>query len=123
MQYNGDASAIYDVQVSSLAGGVGSAVNNSGATSFNYLATCPAASSPAGGIAQVVIDIPNYAATTFRKGFTSQWGMVRADDSADLVEGTCAGQWRSTAAISRVTLLFAADNLVTGSRATLYGLS
>jgi hypothetical protein len=81
----------------------------------------PAASSPAGGVGSFTIDIANYAGTTFRTDFVSEWGTVRADDSADLVRGYSSGQWRSTVAVNRITLLYAADNILAGSRVTLYG--
>jgi hypothetical protein len=122
MRLNNDSGANYDTQTGSVSGGAGAAANNSGATSFNHVAATPAASSPAGGMASFTIELPNYSSTNVRNHFVSDWGFVRADDSADLVRGYCAGQWRSTVAVNRITLLFAADNVLAGSRVTLYGM-
>lgn len=122
MRYNNDSSAIYDTQRASTAGGGFSGSNASAQTSFDYVGICPAASSPAGGIADFCIYIANYAATTFRKQFISEWTCVRADDSADIVRGFHGGQWRSTVALTRITLFFLADNILAGSRLTVYGL-
>ena len=69
------------------------------------------------------IIVPNYAATTFRKQFRSNFGGKVIDDSADTRISMSGGEWRSTAAVSRITLFFAADNIKAGSRCTLYGLT
>jgi hypothetical protein len=85
--------------------------------------TQPAASSAAGAHGETTIDIANYAATVFRKGFVSHCSAKLDDASGSMRNYSCAGEWRSTAAITRVTFATAnAQNFITGSRLSIYGL-
>lgn len=122
MRFNNDSGSNYDLEFVNWAGGSGAATNNSGQTSFNYLGDCPAASSPTGANIAFHIWIPNYVGTTFRKGFTSDSGGCIVDDSADIRRQVACGQWRSTSALTRVSLFFAADNVKAGSCMSIYGL-
>ena len=61
--------------------------------------------------------MPNYAGTAFMKNY-------RAESFCPSWAMAVGGQWASTAAITRVTLVpLGGTNFVTGSRVTLYGLS
>jgi len=58
----------------------------------------------------------NYSnATTFKTALT-RWGLGNAETN------TTVGLWRSTSAITSVTVLPGAGNLATGSTFSLYGV-
>lgn len=129
MRFNGDSGANYDqVQTQVYAAGnynagtvVGSVTNPLAQSSFTQVADMPAASSVAGAHAEVEILVRNYAGTTFRKGMTS-YAMAKLADSATNIRcWMSAGEWRSTAAVTQVTLLPANGNFIAGSRCTIYG--
>jgi hypothetical protein len=63
-----------------------------------------------------------YAATTFHKIAQVAGGHKTGTASGSFSTSTLTGHWRSTAAITRITLRLAAGNFVTGTTATLYGL-
>lgn len=70
----------------------------------------------------VTIRVPGYATTTLDKAFTSVGGYSLSTAQADQGVRTIHGTWRSTAAISRVTLTPASGDIAEGSTATLYTL-
>jgi hypothetical protein len=75
--------------------------------------------SPGQGVGVSIFDILNYAGNT--------WKSVLSSDSAD-TNGTggyvsrMSGQWRSTAAINRITWQNAGDTYAIGTTITLYGI-
>lgn len=129
MRFNNDSGANYDsAQTQVYAAGnynggtvVGSVVNPIGATSFAQVGNMPAASSVAGAHAEVTIEIANYAATTFRKGYFSRSSAKLADSATNVRCWISSGEWRSTAAITRVTVFPTNADFLAGSRCTLYG--
>lgn len=92
------------------------------ATAQNYAAGIPAASAAAGLAGTFEITIPNYAGTTFNKRWHSVVGQSQAEAVGGHTARVTAGQWRNTAAITRVTLICTTGNFAAGSTATLYGL-
>lgn len=87
------------------------------------LYSIPAASATAGGAGTGQIDIMHYAGTTFLKN-VEYHGTFMASTGNNNPQGwhghAC---WKSTSAISRLTLTPSAGNLVEGSRVSLYGIS
>jgi hypothetical protein len=69
------------------------------------------------------LDIPNYSKTTFNKSCVAQ-AAGRSGNATPGVMGMAGGDWNSTAAITRVTLILNAGGaFVNGLVFTLYGLS
>jgi len=98
------------------------AVANETAQTKGRLALVCGSTATANAATIVTIDIPNYTGTTFFKQYTANFTGVPT--SASRVEtGQLGGQWHSTAAITRITLLPTSNNFITGSRVTLYGIT
>lgn len=121
---NNDTGSNYDYQwIQWSASATSSAAWNdaNAATSIKGV-TVPAASSTTGDVGQAEYMILNYAATTLNKAVTGSGMALGARSSGNLRVVQFGGGWRSTAAVTRVTLTMANGNWLTGSRATLYGL-
>jgi hypothetical protein len=122
LQFNGDTTASYDYQ--QLLG------SGSGATSFEQFAqtsaragSMPAASAIANSFGVSMVFIPHYAGSANNKVALSLGASKVGVTTGSMFVGGWGGFWRSSAAISRITLLSqAGGNLVAGSRVTLYGL-
>lgn len=99
--------------------GTGSATGsqrNSNAQQIRSL-LCTGASSPSGSFAVNTVHVMNYSNATTYKTLIS-----RPSNASDIVTAN-VGLWRSTGAITSVTLLRASGgSFVTGSSATLYGV-
>lgn len=65
--------------------------------------------------------IPNYAATVFHKTLGSMNGRAEAT-AANQQSRNEFWKWRSTAAITRITLVAGSGNLLAGSSMSIYGL-
>jgi hypothetical protein len=63
-----------------------------------------------------IIQIMNYSNTTTYKTALTRWGLGNAETNATV------GLWRSTSAITSVTILPGAGNLASGSTFSLYGI-
>jgi hypothetical protein len=77
----------------------------------------------AGYAASMVIDIPNYASSTFYKQTLSRCFSPTSSAAAGMFLEHIGGQWLSTAAIATVTLLPSSGNFTTGTTAILYGIT
>lgn len=121
-RFNNDTAANYDHQIfynnSTTVAGVAAAAATSA-----QVGSVPAATSTAGQAAAATLDIPAYSGTTFRKTTISQSGMFRTEGTATTYEAAVfAGNWRSTAAITRITLFPSSGNFAAGSVCSLYGM-
>lgn len=68
--------------------------------------------------------IPDYWSTTcFKTVLTPQAGPVLAQSTTNIRMQTFVGFWRSTAAITSISLTLASGNYVAGSKFTLYGIN
>lgn len=121
VRFNGDAGGNYDRE--SLRGNdtTAAAFTSAGGT---YIGGMEIAgdSAPAGRVGAVSIDIPDYRGTTFHKALLATCFAARGTTGPDLFVFTIGGLWRSTAAITSVTLLLETGNFMAGSVATLYGM-
>jgi hypothetical protein len=91
-------------------------------TSYIYSGLIPASSEPAGEAGFAGIQVFDYARTTWNKTLNSHWGMSKQTAGQTSV-GVTAGFWRSTAAITGISLLATGGgNFVAGTRATLWGV-
>ena len=114
IQVNGDAGTNYD-DGNFLSSGT---FSNTGQTQA-ILCIVTAATATANFSSGCEIRLYNYARTTFFKplqGISS--GFVSAPN-----EGLSAGLWKSTAAITSVTILPSSGNFITGSTFTLWGIT
>jgi hypothetical protein len=86
----------------------------------NAAALMPAASHAANAFGAYEIVIPHYAGTANNKSANA----VGATNTTSTTMGAAAfgGMWRSTAAITRITVSAAAGNIVTGSRLSIYAM-
>lgn len=123
LRFNNDSSAIYDMQRS---GATNATAGNAGlaAQTFGRSGVITAAGSSATNNAgSTIINIPNYAGTVFNKMAHSSGGWMQTTTNTGFNVESNHVLWRSTAAITRITLLPSAGNFIIGSRATLYGIS
>lgn len=83
----------------------------------------PAANSTAGDVANAVLWIPDYKSTALVKSVHMTGGAMTARSAGGAFTFHGFGSWRSTAAITQVTLTMTNGSWLTGSRASLYGIS
>lgn len=124
IRFNNDSSAIYDVEnlqaVSATVASAGSVAQTSA-----LLGTIPAASATSGLFGQIDATIAHYTGTTANKSVVSHAGAKVATGTpaaTDLVSQEYRGWWRSSAAISRITIFPLAGNFLAGTRLTIWGL-
>jgi hypothetical protein len=124
MTFNNDTGSNYDCLQAQMFSGSSSAGFNEdlAATSMAHMIYVAGDTAPAGYVGAATVHIPNYAATTFDKMAYTNGAMILGTSSTNIRAYTTAGFWRSTAAITRITLTPTTGNFKTGSRATLYGL-
>jgi hypothetical protein len=119
LRFNGDATAVYDIEGLSVNLTSVNGRNETAVTSiYDYM---DGANSVAGYSSPHVIDLPNYAGTTFYKSALLA-GASMGSAATDKLALFTTGWWRSTAAINAVSLTPNAGNFVTGSVFTLYGM-
>jgi hypothetical protein len=122
LRFNGDSTfGNYDFVYLQGYGTVVSAAESVG-TSYIHSGLLPAANAPAGEVGFGNVRIFDYSRALWNKNLTSQWGLNRQSAGQTIV-GTSSGFWRSTAAITQITILPSSNNLVTDTRATLWGLA
>jgi len=122
MHFNNDTSANYDVQINTSVNTTPGA-NAVVASANNYIGEITAASTAANFAGSLEITVPNYAGTTFYKNYICLNGHARGVAAADQNSWYTTGQWRNTAAITRVTIFPTSGNFIIGSVATLYGMA
>jgi len=118
-QINGDTGASYDGQRLDASASNGNGTNVAGATSFD-LGYFESGSAPAGSQSSNDYELLYYTDTTLRKQIKGRYNL--AQGNAGIWTGIMDGEWRNTAAISRLTLSLATGNFAAGTVATLYGV-
>ncbi|HEX7936771.1 MAG TPA: hypothetical protein VF573_27370 [Paraburkholderia sp.] len=121
IQFNGDTANNYDrevIQASATTASGGEALAQAAAAIGNVVAATGTANVPGVG----TIDIYDYLGTTFQKEATSTTGFPRLTTSGNFLSQVFAVRWRSTAAITSITLSLASGNYVAGSKFSLYGI-
>lgn len=120
-RFNNDSAANYDVQSLTGTGSGPSASESFGQTSVR-VGRCAAASAGANLFGIIVVDIPHYAGSANNKIALSHCADKIGTATTNIVNEHNSAAWRSSAAISRITLLPSAGNFAAGSRVTLYGM-
>lgn len=125
VQFNSDGGSNYDYIRFYASSATAATVSAARATTSIMIGQAEAASSRASNWAPCEATIHDYAATDREKWIststTGRMGNVSAD--ADIVFGFQQGRWRSTAAITSITIIpQIGPNFVAGTRATLYGV-
>ena len=120
--FNGDTGANYDRQVMNGAATTVTAGEALAATSAQAIVVS-AASAASGNVGVGTIEILDYRGTTFHKGGTVTLGYKTSNSTGGFNVRTSTFAWRSTSAITSITLTLASGNFVTGSKFTLYGLA
>lgn len=120
LRFNADSGANYDYQqvfaVAAVEDGFGAVAQTS-----IPVASLSGTTSPANAASQAVVDILSYARTVFQKNTFARYGTQRATTNTQNIIMT-AGWWRSTVAITQITLTPASGNFVEGTVVSLYGL-
>ena len=120
VRFNNDSAANYDNQSIQGNQAATQATGVEAGTSAG-VADIPGSTAPATHSGLTLIDIPSYTATTFFKNGTSRGGSRCVAASTFLSQDRFI-QWRSTAAINRITVLPSSGNFITGSRFSIYGV-
>lgn len=115
---NNDSGATYDHERTRARGTTVDAQSSLAATSFQ-IGDIPAASSAASASGVIHLLVGNYANTALHKGMSAICGMTK-ETAGEIYSEHFGGGWRSTAAVTRLTLLSLPGNILSGSRATLY---
>lgn len=120
VQLNTDTSINYDWQKLEVFGTTVTSTEGIAATSMS-VGGLPAASAPASVAGPLILDIPDYARTTWHKAVRSYGGYKTSAATGGVVLTQTVGFWRSTAAVSSVSLLAGTGVLAAGSIISLYG--
>lgn len=123
LTFNADTGANYDyVNPYFVGSSTTPAVGANVAQTALFLGWATAASAPANESSQILATIFNYAGTTFQKGVSSEITLRQATATSGIFSGKLAGWWRSTAAITSITLTPGAGNFIAGSTFSLYAI-
>jgi hypothetical protein len=119
LKINNDGAAHYDYQLLESFGSSTLAGEGFGATPLAI--AIPGLTAVAGSAANGFAYILNYTGTTFNKTVAITFDHKAQAATGQLFTGRVGGHWNSTAAINRLTFTAQSQNLVAGSRVTLYG--
>jgi hypothetical protein len=119
IRFNSDSSSIYNTQqlYANLTTITGGEYINAG---FGYGCDLPAASATANLFGVQEFRIPNYAGTSHYKAWSSVGYQAWGIGSATHRTWQSVGEWRNTAAITRIWITVGANAFVAGSRFTVY---
>lgn len=118
LRFNGDTSNSYLWQEFQVENATSSAANSGGVSSYIQIGVAPAASATASYFGTGSFTVTNPSSSVFK----SAVGVSYATDSTtDQFVGPYGGQWANTGAITSVTLVATAGNLVVGSMLSITG--
>lgn len=123
LRFNGDTGSNYDQQIFYSNGTTVAAVASAASATAQF-ATILGSTATANAAGMAILDIPAYASTTFLKVATSTGGRFGTSGATATYEAaTFAINWRSTAAITSVTIAdLSGGSFVAGSTCSLYGI-
>lgn len=119
LRLNNDTTANYDFQRLRATASTVSGLESLGATTIE-VGSIPAATAGANLFSTVEFSLLNYGGATNNKTVYSHSGWKIGTVSGDLTTDAYSGFWRSSAAVSRVTILPSAGNFAAGSRCSIY---
>lgn len=122
LRFNGDTTAAYDYSLNQTANSTNTATTATAQTAVRG-GIMTAASAAAGLAGAGVITIYNINGTAFQKELTYECHVRLGTGAADIVREDGAGNWRSTSAITSLTVLASSSNLAASSLFTLYGVT
>jgi hypothetical protein len=122
IQFNGDVGANYDSNGAAIGGGATNYQTGFGATSINNAFEVPPNTAPAGSAASGTLRIHDYARTVWFKNVEGV--TYRPDSNTTQYVIPISGRWRSTAAITSLTVTTgSASTMPVGTVVSLYGES
>jgi hypothetical protein len=122
LQFNADTGANYDTQLNRGQNTTLTGAQVIAGTSI-VIGQVSADSAPSGLAGGGVITINDYRGTTFHKTCMAIDTFKQADASGGIFMDVRGGAWRSTSAITSITLGLGAGNYVAGSKISLYGIT
>ena len=122
VQFNGDTAANYYWQRMRGNNATSSAAATAGGTSIQ-VGFINGTTTAAGIISGFELLIPSYSATTFQKVLHTLSPHREGTAATTTYIESYGGWWASTAAITSITLTPASGSFLTGTHATLYGLT
>jgi hypothetical protein len=121
LRFNNDSGANYDVEEQHASAGTVGSSEAVAATQAFQANTVPAASVAAGIFSQTSIEIANYTGTTAQKTVNTRHSGKTGTASGNITVSQVSAFWRSTAAITRLSLFLTLGSFELGTRITLYG--
>lgn len=120
---NNDGSALYDSELAAINGAAPALGGNQQlAQAYWLVSVMAAANAPAGAFDSVCLELPAYANTNGQKVGTMSGTRKLANSTGNLYTHVGSFWYRSTNAISRITLTPSAGNFAQYSTARLYGV-
>lgn len=120
LQFNGDTGANYDYSAVQWSGSSAAGANAFAATAI--LMNAPAATAEANRFSAHAFLLLDYASASHFKTLAFLDTTIATGTSVNTRAGVWGGNWRSTAAINRLTFVVGANNFKAGSRVTVYGI-
>jgi len=120
LQASGDAGSNYDWGGMFSAATVSAEAETFGASAAR-IGLLPAATATAGRMGTVEVRIPSFTNTVFHKALSSTNSVALSSTSTNLQLHQFVGVWRSTAAVTSLTITASAGNFDVGTYACLYG--
>ena len=118
--FNSDSNSLYSsarMQSNGSAASSSRSINQS----FMTMGIVPATTSAGTVMGQTIVNIMSYSNTNINKTAFSTYATNAFNNTEDRI-GRYAGLWRSTSAISRITLSVDSGNIRTSSNFTIYGI-
>ncbi len=121
VRFNSDTGNNYDRQYDLGTGSTASA-GESFAQTWAQVGNCAGGNAGANLFGALTLDIPFYSQASNNKVISSSWAGKWGTSSGNMESGMMSAFWRSSAAITTVSLMPTSGNFVSGSRVTLYGM-